>query len=153
MNIKISHVDTFNLIKGILSVVKDTNSAESFKELDNVLEQMNAVPTTNDCGYFVDEDTLKPDPRTPEEKMQEKFCDIFDEAKLGVTAFDMNERHGDEPVPGFFGAWDEFLSSIGGAPMVVAYAGVKLRRKFEAAGKLTWWIDICVDYYDAHWKV
>lgn len=91
----------------------------------------------------------------PVEQMKKKFCEIFDAANVGkgqFSAWDVDEHHGDEPVPGYWDAWDEFLSSIGGAPMLVAYAGVKLRRKFEAANQYYGWIDECIDYYEENWK-
>lgn len=92
------------------------------------------------------------DPRTPKEKMQEKFCDIFDEANLGHTAWDMNERHGDEPCPGYWDAWDNFLSQIGEAMGPVCYAAYKLKMKFIEAGQYGDWVDECIDYYEKNWK-
>ena len=143
--------------------LKDLNDPEHPEEALNDIKLIikllqNANPNYYLIGNLLDEQLNKQlahpqvDPRTPVEKMQEKFCDFFDAANLGFTAWDMNERHGDDPVPGYFDAWDEFLKSIGGAPMVVTYTGAKLRRKFSEAGQDYSWIDKCVDYYEANWE-
>lgn len=92
------------------------------------------------------------DPRTPKEKMQEKFCDIFDEANLGLTAWDMNEHHGDEPVPGFWNAWDNFLQQVGEAMGPMCYAAWTLSAVFYKAGFKTDWINTCVSYYESNWR-
>jgi hypothetical protein len=94
----------------------------------------------------------KPDPRSPKEKMQEKFCDIFDEANLGFTAWDLNERHGDDPVPGLFDAWDNFLNQIGEAMGPMCYAAWTLSCKFKQAGYKSDWIDACITYYEENWE-
>ena len=92
------------------------------------------------------------DPRTPKEMMQEKFYDIFDEAGFSFTVWDMNGRHGDEPVPGFFDAWDNFFAQIGEAMGPMCYAAWRLSAVFHRAGFNTDWINDCVSYYESNWK-
>lgn len=92
------------------------------------------------------------DPRTPKEIMREKFCDIFNEAKLGCTAYYMNEHRGDEPVPGFFDAWDNFFAQIGEAMGPMCYAALTLSDVFHKAGLNTDWINACVSYYENNWE-
>ena len=92
------------------------------------------------------------DPRTPEEIMREKFYDIFNEANLGYTAYYMNEHHGDEPVPGFFDAWDNFFAQIGEAMGPMCYAAWMLSDVFHKAGLETDWINACVSYYENNWE-
>lgn len=143
---------TINL-KDLNDPAAPESSLDDIKTIIKFLQ--NANPNYYLIGNLLDEQLNKQlaHPQVnPIQQMQEKFCDIFDGANLGHTAWDMNERHGDEPVPGYFDAWDEFLNSVGGAPMVVAYKGVKLRDKFRTAGQAYYWIDECVDYYDKNWE-
>ena len=85
-------------------------------------------------------------------KIRLKWDKIFDEAKLGFTYWDMHERHGDEPVPGYFDAWDNFYHQIGEAMGPVCYAGYKLKMKFIEAGQYADWVDECIDYYEKNWE-
>lgn len=88
----------------------------------------------------------------PVEQMKEKFYDIFDEADFSFTVWDMNEHHGDEPVPGFFDAWDNFFAQIGEAMGPMCYAAWRLSAVFHRAGFNTDWINTCVSYYESNWK-
>lgn len=88
----------------------------------------------------------------PVERMREKFYDIFDEADFSFTVWDMNGRHGDEPVPGFFDAWDNFFAQIGEAMGPMCYAAWRLSAVFHHAGFDTDWINTCVSYYESNWK-
>lgn len=88
----------------------------------------------------------------PVYQMRSKFCEIFDKADLGFTAWDLGERHGDEPVPGYWDAWDNFLHQIGEAMGPVCYAGYKLKMKFIEAGQYADWVDECIDYYEKNWE-
>ena len=93
------------------------------------------------------------DPRTPKEIMQEKFCDIFDEANLGCTAYDMNEHHGSEAMgPMCYAAWDNFLRHIGETMGPMCYAAWTLSTVFHHAGLNTDWINDCVSYYESNWE-
>lgn len=149
--------------------LKDLNDPDNEDELKSIIGDMqllikflmNANPNYYLIGNMLNEqldEQMKQvkeetvDPRTPKEKMQEKFCDIFDEASLGHTAWDMNERHGDEPCPGYWDAWDNFLHQIGEAMGPVCYAGYKLKMKFIEAGQYADWVDECIDYYEKNWK-
>ena len=89
---------------------------------------------------------------TPAGKMYMEWDRIFDEADLGFTAWDMHEQHGDEPVPGYWDAWDNFYHQIGEAMGPVCYAGYRLKKKFIEAGQYADWVDECIDYYEKNWK-
>ena len=89
---------------------------------------------------------------TPTGKMRMEWDRIFDEAKLGFTAWDVHEQHGDEPVLGYWDAWDNFYNQIGEAMGPVCYAGYKLKMKFIEAGQYPDWVDECIDYYEKNWK-
>lgn len=88
----------------------------------------------------------------PVDWMREKFYDIFDEAGFSFTVCDMNERYSDEPVPGFFDAWDNFFAQIGEAMGPMCYAAWRLSAVFQQAGLNTDWINTCVSYYESNWK-
>ena len=93
------------------------------------------------------------DPRTPKEIMREKFCDIFDEANLGCTAYAMNEHHGSEAMgPMCYAAWDNFLQRIGETMGPMCYAAWTLSTVFHHAGLNTDWINACVSYYENNWE-
>ena len=85
-------------------------------------------------------------------KMQVRFCDICDAANLGFTAWDLNERHGDEPVPGYWNAWEDFIDGIGNAtfPEMCCYARA-WKKKLEQAGHKSDWVDECLDTYEKDW--
>ena len=144
---------------------KDLNST-GFKQLVsniqlflNILLRANPdyVEAGNILQKQLDEQVKKhkeelPDPRTPKEIMQEKFCDIFDEANLGCTAYDMNEHHGSEAMgPMCYAAWDNFLQRIGETMGPMCYAAWTLSTVFHHAGLNTDWIDTCVSYYESNW--
>ena len=95
-----------------------------------------------------------PKKEDPVQKMQERFCDICDEADLGFTAWDLNERHGDEPVPGYWLAWDNFIGSIGkfSFPEICCFART-WKKKLEAAGQCFDWVDKCLDVYETEGKL
>ena len=116
--------------------------------------------TSHDCTIVcsilqkqLDEQVKKHKEETdPVERMREKFYDIFDEAGFSFTFWDMNGRHGDEPVPGFFDAWDNFFAQIGEAMGPMCYAAWRLSAVFHQAGFNTDWINTCVSYYESNWK-
>ena len=88
----------------------------------------------------------------PVEMMKEKFYDIFDEANLGCTAYDMNEHHGSEAMgPMCYAAWDNFLKHIGETMGPMCYAAWTLSTAFHHAGFNTDWINDCVSYYESNW--
>ena len=89
----------------------------------------------------------------PVEQMKEKFYDIFDEANLGCTAYDMNEHHGSEAMgPMCYAAWDNFLQHIGEVMGPMCYAAWTLSTAFDKAGLKTDWINDCVSYYESNWE-
>lgn len=94
----------------------------------------------------------KEETATPECKMRMEWDKIFDAADLGFTALDMHEQHGDEPVPGFWDAWDNFLHQIGEAMGPMCYAAWILSERFKEAGLKTDWINACVSYYEKNWE-
>lgn len=96
------------------------------------------------------EETLTP--LTPTGQMHMEWDKIFDGAGLGFTAWDLHERHGDEPCPGYWDAWDNFYHQIGEAMGPVCYAGYKLKMKFIEAGQYADWVDACIDYYEKNWE-
>ena len=119
---------------------------------------MNANPNYYLIGNMLNEqldkqvEQHKEETLTPTGKMCMEWDRIFDEAKLGFTAWDMHEQHGDEPVPGYWDAWDNFYHQIGEAMGPVCYAGHVLKRKFSEAGQYYDWVDECIDYYEEHWE-
>lgn len=115
---------------------------------------MNANPNYYLVGNMLYEQLNKQLEKGPDPvyQMRSKFCEIFDKADLGFTAWDLGERHGDEPVPGYWDAWDNFLHQIGEAMGLVCYAGYKLKMKFIEAGQYADWVDECIDYYEKNWE-
>lgn len=119
---------------------------------------MNANPNYYLVGNMLNEqldkqvEQHKEETLTPTGKMRMEWDRIFDEAKLGFTAWDMHEQHGDEPVLGYWDAWDNFYNQIGEAMGPVCYAAYKLKMKFIEAGQYGDWVDECIDYYEKNWK-
>ena len=119
---------------------------------------MNANPNYYLVGNMLNEqldkqvERHKEETLTPTGKMRMEWDRIFDEAKLGFTAWDMHEQHGDEPVLGYWDAWDNFYNQIGEAMGPVCYAAYKLKMKFIEAGQYGDWVDECIDYYEKNWK-
>lgn len=123
----------------------------------NILLRVNPdyVEAGNILQKQLDEQVKKHKEETdPVEQMKEKFYDIFDKQdfSFAFTVWDMNEHHGDEPVPGFFDAWDNFFAQIGEAMGPMCYAAWRLSAVFHRAGFNTDWINTCVSYYESNWK-
>lgn len=119
---------------------------------------MNANPNYYLVGNMLNEqldkqvEQHKEETLTPTGKMCVEWDRIFDEADLGFSSWDMHERHGDEPVPDYWDAWDNFYHQIGEAMGPVCYAGYKLKQKFAEADQYNCWVDECIDYYERNWK-
>lgn len=142
---------------------KDINDPEEPQQVIDDLKLlfrflMNANPNYYLVGNILSEqldkqvEQHKEETLTPTGKMHMKWDKIFDEADLGFTAWDLHERHGDEPCPGYWDAWDNFYHQIGEAMGPVCYAGYKLKQKFIEAGQYADWVDECIDYYEKNWK-
>lgn len=144
--------------------LKDLDACEG--DFDQVVEAIQNFINILHCAspdYYLAGDVLqkqldeqvkqhKEDTGTPACKMRMEWDRIFDEAKLGFTAWDMHEQHGDEPVPEYWDAWDNFYHQIGEAMGPVCYAGYKLKMKFIEAGQYADWVDECIDYYEKNWE-
>lgn len=144
--------------------LKDLDTCEG--DLDQVVEVIQNFINILHCAspdYYLAGDVLqkqldeqvkkhKEETATPACKMRMEWDKIFDAADLGFTAWDIHEQHGDEPVPGFWDAWDNFYHQIGEAMGPVCYAAWTLSSKFKQAGLDTNWINTCVSYYEKNWK-
>lgn len=142
--------------------LKDLNDSDNPEESINDLKLIikflqNANPNYYLIGNLLDEQLKaqlekKEDPAI---EMKKKFCEIFDATNIGkgmFSAWDVDEHHGDEPVPGYWDAWDNFMNQIGEAMGPICYAGYKLKMKFIEAGYYADWVDECIDYYEKNWQ-
>lgn len=141
--------------------LKNLNDYDDPEEIKRVAEDMsllfqflkNCNPNYYLVGDILDKQLKEQLKETnSKQEMKEAWDRIFDEADLGFTAWDMHEHHGDEPIPGYFDAWDNFYKQIGEAMGPVCYAAYKLKMKFIEAGQYGDWVDECIDYYEKNWR-
>lgn len=147
--------------------LKDLNDPDNEDELKSIIGDMqllikflmNANPNYYLIGNMLNEQLdaqvkqhEEKTPVDPKKQMCIAWNYIFDAAKFGFSAWDMHERHGDEPCPGYWDAWDNFYHQIGEAMGPVCYAGYKLKMKFIEAGQYSDWVDECIDYYEKNWE-
>ena len=143
--------------------LNDLNDPEHPEEALNDIKLIikllqNANPNYYLIGNMLDEQLTKQLTHSqvdPVVEMKKKFWEIFDAANVGkgqFSAWDVDEHHGDEPVPGYFDAWDNFMNQVGEAMGPICYAGHILKRKFSEAGQYYGWVDECIDYYEKNWE-
>ena len=131
--------------------------AEDIQAFINILHH--ASPDYVEAGNILqaqlDEQMKQIKHTDPRVEMKKKFREIFDSANVGkgeFSAWDIDEHHGDEPVPGYWDAWDNFMNQVGEAMGPICYAGHVLKRKFNEADQYYGWVDECIDYYEEHWE-
>lgn len=135
MTIEINHIDTFLLIKGILNTIYNTGTPECINEVAPLLNQMDKVPSTDDQGYFINED-----PRTS----------ALNKLHL-VSHYDKIEEYLDKDTD-VKHAYENLEADIGEAMGPVAYAAWKLKWTIMVSQYSQYigtdWIDDFLKWYE-----
>lgn len=120
MTIEIKHYDTFNLVKSILQAVHEAMGPVCYDEICDLLKSMDKVPTTDDNGYFVEENP-------------------FDKGMKKVMALVPEEYKNSTLAKGILG--HEAMGPV-------CYDGWLLKKELMHNDKDCMWIDDCIEAYE-----
>ena len=139
MNLEIKNIDTFCLIKGILTAIKENVAADSYDEIDALLKnQLKDVPSCDATGNIIDD---------PVEQFRQKFYEMcpYDLTKL----YDAR----------FIELVQNLVNQIGEGMGPVSYAAYQLQEWLrnwpaDAIERVhSWkWIWDWVKYYEDNWR-
>lgn len=147
MTIEIKNIDTFSLLKGIMTTIKENVSAEAYDEIEMILKnQMKEIPPCDAAGNILD-DPVEEIPSDPVEQFKKRFNE--------TCPYVLTEVHN----PKFIGLINNFRNQIGEAMGPMTYAAYQLQEFLRNCPDNTperaypWsWIWHFVKYYEDNWR-